>query len=574
MKLNKELFGRLWQNTLKRIRSPRWWLDVLTDPVVRHAGLFATMMLMLTVVPVAYYFFIKPLVKGWVFDAATQMASEAVVASWCILAVYCLLRRLHKVAGIVWLVVAFLFLTANWLIDLVLALVYKCSFTKDIAGVIAATNPAEGADFIESYGKPGAWKWLFITAAVFIAAAPAAAYAVRLIRRYLAQCVRMWIRIVVLAVLLASLANVIFSEGTLVTQTNLRSKIKIFYDLNLGHEIVPANPAIVHDPASAPQKIMVIIGESLSRSHCSLYGYGKYTEPWLSKLKADSLLWVFERPEAPATGTMAALKRVVGTWNGEDSRNWYECPTFIEIARLSGYRVDWISNQSCKGVYDNPVVKIAEFCDRRKFTSGGMYGMSSMGYDAALIPLVKEWLDDAPSLTVVHLIGNHISYSNRYPSVSRLFKSEDYPELPDGQRDVVSNYDNSVYYNDYVVNELMNLFADHDAVVIYFSDHAQDLYESSPTYYGHGRSDDPVSTRAGKAIPFYVYTSPVYRARHPEMVARIAASVSRPLNTSNLTYALMDIMSTRFAANNDVAEKSFFSVPAPKDTVARLTNNH
>lgn len=541
-----------------RIASWRRWLCVLTEPVVRTPGLFASIVLMLTVVPFGYYFYVKPGMLASPFTSALLMLAEAAVVGWSVLAVYGLLLRFHKVAGRLWLFAIFVPLTANWMIDLVLMHVYRCSFTKDIAGVIMATDMSEGANFIEAYFTADLCLWAVSSLAVFAGSLAAFACLRRYLCRLLSHGVKMAVRMVVVASLAGAWIMVIFSDSCLVTGTNFRNKIATFATLDTGHAVVPQNPSVAHDPSDAPRKIVVIIGESLCRSHCSLYGYEKCTQPLLELLRDRGELYVFSHPSSPAVHTMASLQRIVGTWDGDPRVNWYECPTFIEIARLSGYRVSWISNQSCKGVYDNPVVKIAEFCDRRRFTSDGMYGIESGGYDEAIVAPVKEWIDDRKDLTVIHLMGSHVSYANRYPPGYAVFKASDYGHLPSTQRSTVACYDNSVLYNDSVVGVLMAAYAGQDAVVFYFSDHAQDLYDTDPAYFGHSRPEDPASVAVGKAVPLLVYMSPVFQTRHPGMARRIAASVGNDADLSNFTYTLMDVMHTRFTDNDDVIRKTFF----------------
>lgn len=336
-----------------------------------------------------------------------------------------------------------------------------------------------------------------------------------------------------------------------VTKTNICGKYKTFVEGDYGHEIVTSNVGIVADASKAPQKVVVIIGESLSRSHCSVYGYEKQTQPYLESLVADSSMVVFDQPTAPALHTIEVFKYIIGTWNGEPDRNWYECPTFLEIARRSGYRLSWISNQSPKGVYDNPVKKIADYCDRLCFTGNGMNGSAGMnksdGKDGLLIPMTKKWIDDVKDLSVIHLMGSHVAYHLRYPKEYDKFFTSDYDRPTKRERSVLKCYDNSVLYNDMVVHSLMKMYDGQDAVVIYFSDHAQDMFESDSHYFGHGRDNVPASVTAAAAIPMMVYMTPEFRVKHPDTEAYIRDVATRPFNTTGLTDMLMKIMHTNFA---------------------------
>lgn len=538
--------------SLRRSRLP----ESLAAPFTAALGWMLVMTAMQTVMPLYYYFVVRPGMLASNFGSTVLMLAEAIILSWALLMPYTLLHRKKILAG-VWLVASLVPLTVNWLIDLACAIIYETSFSPDIAGVILASNLSEGADFLASYGGGPAAMAASLSMLLFLILGFAGWWLTRLMRRTDMIC-RGYCMIAALTVLLLSAVIAVAEPPQLVTKVNLRGKTATFMRLDLGHEIEPQHPELRQVSTDKPQKIVVIIGESLSRTHCSLYGYGRDTQPLLTKLRDDSSLVVFSHPTAPACHTMAALQRVVGTWDGEESRRWYECPTFIEVARLSGYPVTWLSNQAAKGIYDNPVVRIAEFCDRHRFTNGGMMGVNSGGYDEALLPLIDEAMTSSADLTVIHLMGSHISYDNRYPASFSRLREEDYPELPSLQRETIAAYDNSVLYNDFVVSSIMNRYADKDAVVIYFSDHAQDLYRSSPTYCGHTRADNPVSVEAGREIPFLVYLPHPFREAHPAIAARIKAAANRQVNTTDLIYTLMDLTGTTFAADPAAVDRSAF----------------
>ena len=150
-------------------------------------------------------------------------------------------------------------------------------------------------------------------------------------------------------------------------------------------------------------------------------------------------------------------------------------------------------------------------------------------------------------LSVIHLLGSHVAYYLRYPKHYNRFRPADYDRPTRRQRIVLSSYDNTVLYNDMVVSRLMRLYDRQDAIVIYFSDHAQDLFESDRHFFGHGRDGVPASEAAAAAIPMMVYMTPAFRRRHPDTEALIRRAAARPFNTTDLTVLLMQIMHTEFA---------------------------
>lgn len=80
-----------------------------------------------------------------------------------------------------------------------------------------------------------------------------------------------------------------------------------------------------------------------------------------------------------------------------------------------------------------------------------------VAHDGALLPIIKEAKKSQRerNFYVVHLMGNHMDYKKRYPEEFDKFKSDDIA-LPFTQKQKVALAccDNSVLYNDYVVNEI------------------------------------------------------------------------------------------------------------------------
>lgn len=549
--------------TLKQ-KLRRNWLRILTAPMVHTPGLMALFVVMQCAIPYHYYFHVKPqLTDSDIFGNMCIMLSEATVMAWCMLLMYHLLGLWRKWVAMAWGGICMAALSANAMIDFALLNIYRCSFTSDIAGIIAATNPGEGADFVRTYIDADFVAQLALFISIYGAAYLTGSLLVgKLLKGYILSHHPQWcspIRYTALALTAAAWSVTIASAPTLVSNTNLRSKGATFATLNLGHEIVPQHPTLAVDTSNAPTDIVIIIGESHCRTHSSLYGYPLNTQPLLQQLADDSLLHVFIHPTSPAQQTMRAITQIIGTYEGQPDRNWYECLTLLEAANLSGYRTYWLSNQAAKGVYDNPVVKIAEFCDIHEFTNDGMTGVTSAGYDEEILPLIDKHITDrGRKLTIIHLMGSHVSYASRYPASYEKFTADDYIDCSENQRQTLAEYDNSLLYNDFITSSIMRRYATRDAVVIYLSDHAQDLFDSSDDYFGHSTTT-PESMAAGSAIPFYVYLSPAFIHLHPSKAHRIAAAVDRPINTTDLIFTVMDLMGTTLPDDPSIVTvRSFF----------------
>ena len=123
---------------------------------------------------------------------------------------------------------------------------------------------------------------------------------------------------------------------------------------------------------------------------------------------------------------------------------------------------------------------------------------------------------------------------------------------------MLSEYDNSVLYNDWVIYEVIRKFENTDAVVVYFSDHGQDVYDSSDNYAGHSKIGNLKSEEAGTNIPFVVYTSPIFREKHPELQQRIENAVNRLYRTDSVMYTIMDVAGVETVNGVSYKHKSLF----------------
>jgi glucan phosphoethanolaminetransferase (alkaline phosphatase superfamily) len=165
-----------------------------------------------------------------------------------------------------------------------------------------------------------------------------------------------------------------------------------------------------------------------------------------------------------------------------------------------------------------------------------------------LIPIATNYHLNAPNnLIFIHLMGSHADFNQRYPARYAKFTAADYNGFPAGQRPDRAEYDNSVLFNDYVVSSLINIYAKQDAVILYFSDHALDIYDTSDDYCGHAIEGDKKSNYYGRQIPFLIYTSAEFRQKHSDLTQLIENATDKQINTTDLPYIIMQLMGITFA---------------------------
>ena len=301
--------------------------------------------------------------------------------------------------------------------------------------------------------------------------------------------------------------------------------------------------------------IVLIIGESFIKRHSSLYGYNKTTNPNLGRLHQAGNLAVFTDVITPRHGTSEAFKLFLSMARIKDSIRWCSTPLFPTLFKQAGYRVSFCSNQFVKesekdrenatgaGFFYHPGIEPYIF-DERNHTLHKYDGEMIQEYFAEH----SASANTLHSLTIFHLLGQHVSFKDRYPQKYAHFSGKDYTdrkELTNKQKQEVAEYDNATLYNDFVVSTIINHYKDKDAIVIYFSDHGEECNDFR-AHIGRSGDWDIIEKKAGIEclrcqfdIPFMIYTSPVYQQNHPQIIDEINSATERPFMTDDLPHLLL-----------------------------------
>ena len=295
--------------------------------------------------------------------------------------------------------------------------------------------------------------------------------------------------------------------------------------------------------------IVLVIGESYNKHHSQLYGYEKPTTPFQKTLAEQGSLVPFTDVVAPWNLTSFVFKHFLSLHAVGDSGEWCDAPLFPEVFRKAGYHVTFITNQfqseAKEAVYDfsggfflnNPEMSKRQFDTR----NNGLYRFDE-GVLKAYDQLKPK--NQAHNLVILHLMGSHVEYRARYPQPARRFftpENANRPELNKKQRYILSDYDNSVRYNDSIVYAVTQRFIDQDAVVIYMPDHGEEIFDGSPFMYGrmHGANIDYRLARNEMEIPFWIWGSPQYIENHPYGWQAIQNAKDRPMMTDVLPHLLL-----------------------------------
>lgn len=506
----------------------------LMAPIVQNLHIWIVIYLMTTIFDV-YYF----CGRGEYVSIVTVMAGKLLFSYLWVLPLGLKTKWIKKI----YLIGVLSIVTIFSLIDGFCVIKLGARFNENFVAMIKGSNPAEVLEFFENYGI----SQFLVLLVVAIVALVAVCFLFREIREKLPKWIKGTIALaVVLSAILVSctfsswLNYMIIGKCLMFTAKTENYDYKEYYtDLNL---------ASTHN--DAPQNVVLIIGESLSRQHCQLFGYEQNNQPCLSKLKDDSLLYTFDKVRSVDVVTTLNFKGFMSTYNPtrHNKDEWYKHTTFIEVMQKCGYNTHWISNHSKKGFHDNIIGRYADLCDTLHYNDWYSSSYNYIKYDESLLATISDFKNKTTkerNFYVCHLMGSHYAFSSRYPEQYSQYTPQDYAHIPENQREKIAEYDNTVLYNDYVVSSIISMFADEDAVVVYFSDHGLDLYYSSDNYCGH--STTAKGNEYAVQIPFLIYTSERYKQHCPEIVEKMRKNEHAEYCTADLIYLLMDIVGVDFA---------------------------
>ena len=309
--------------------------------------------------------------------------------------------------------------------------------------------------------------------------------------------------------------------------------------------------------------VVFVLGESTYRGRMHLYGYDLENTPNLDALAETGELVVFRDVISPKSATVAVLKELFTFHDWEVGKEWYQCNNLMDVLKAAGYRTYWLSNQESSGIWGNVAQLYANRCTKKAYTALRESREDYGRLDEELFPLVEGALAEAgeKNFYVIHLMGGHGLYYMRFPYLFTKFTAEDIhgpqAELPEEKRTELAQYANALYYNDYVVSSLFDMFRQKNAIVIYLPDHGETIYDDGSNFAGHVEENPNKYTLE---VPLIFWASDTFRARYPEKWASVQNAALRPYMTDDMIHTILDLMDIRtpeFDASKSVIHPDF-----------------
>ena len=300
---------------------------------------------------------------------------------------------------------------------------------------------------------------------------------------------------------------------------------------------------------NTPRTLVLVIGESTTRSRMGVYGYERDTTPLIEQFEKDNPDFVvFNDVVSSRPYTIEILQQALTLADEQHPDLYLSKPSLIDLMKQAGYKTFWITNQQTMTKRNTMLTMFSKQADEQFYMNNDR-NQSSRQYDSSVFEPFKSVLNDPTEkkFIVIHLLGTHMKYELRYPEGHEYQRFNDKSglafDLDDDKLDVYNSYDNAIMFNDFVITKLFNLFKASDAngFILYFSDHGEDVYQTAP-HDVLGRNEK-APTRAMYTIPFMLWQSPKWLTNHPN---NFQSYVNRKFSTQDLIHTWSDLAGLSF----------------------------
>lgn len=330
---------------------------------------------------------------------------------------------------------------------------------------------------------------------------------------------------------------------------------------------IPPLVNLTEVPKTLPTTVVIVIGESTTRTHMSLYGYPRDTNPKLSSIKKN--LVTFNNVFSSRPTTIESLEQVLTFADQTHPDDYKTTPSIINMMKQAGYKTYWITNQQTMTKRNTMLTTFAKQADEQVFLNNARQQNSYSFDEKVLAPFAEKLANqDEKKLIIVHMLGTHMKYIYRYPEAFNYFKDNKGVQSalsadPDKVQ-WVNEYDNAIRYNDHVVYELIDSLKktsqQQQSLLVYFSDHGEDVYETAPHDFKGRNEGKP--TYPMYAVPFMVWHSDNW-----QLAAKLAdpAIRNRQYDNADFIYTWSDLMGLSYEGYRD--DESLISQHFAEDAI-------
>ncbi len=281
---------------------------------------------------------------------------------------------------------------------------------------------------------------------------------------------------------------------------------------------------------------VLVIGEAPRASFWSLFGYDRETTPRMSAMRG---LVPFRDVLTQSNTTHKSVPVLLSPCSAENYDSIYKCKSIVTLFREAGFRTAFISNQPANKSLTKFFASEADETVDITLKNGSYENR----YDGEMIPELRRILFSSsdPLFVVVHMYGSHANHSKRYPKEFARFLPDEAPSVSLKHRDkIVHAYDNSIYYTDHVLAEIISLLEESSArtALLYCSDHGEDLLDDRQGRFLYA---SPTTTYYQLHTAAFAWFSAEYMEMYPEKLAAVSDNSWAAATTAAVFHTLGDL---------------------------------
>lgn len=289
------------------------------------------------------------------------------------------------------------------------------------------------------------------------------------------------------------------------------------------------------------QIYVLVIGETLRPDRLQLNGYHRTTTPELAKIPG---VVSFHDMISPWAWTRMSVPVIISRKTAADHSYFFNEKSLVAAFAETGFRTYWLSTQSPLGVHDSSVALHASEADEVQYLNPVGYKKEGF-YDEVLLDAFQRVLarKEQKQLIVLHTLGSHFSYTDRYPPAFDKFlpsgKGQKIGMHDSANRELLNNaYDNTVLYTDFVVSELIRQLQAQQAIasLLLVSDHGENIFDGNCDKSGHGHN-----TEFDYRVGALWWGSDQFRQQYPQKTQQMHQAARVPLLTSQTFHTMLHL---------------------------------
>ncbi len=296
------------------------------------------------------------------------------------------------------------------------------------------------------------------------------------------------------------------------------------------------------DSLLPPHNVVLVLAEDIYSHlmHCYNPIVSDNTPTIDSLLQAGSLIKLDSVYSASDNAALAAAW-TLSLCPKDSPDSWDTYPSIYSIFRAAGYDTYWLDNtpRIARGLDVYP--QLAADCDQHFFTNlraDDQEWTDRIPYDDAVLDQLKQ-LESQFRLTTIHLLGARSNIWWRIPEefckYNRLSANIDI-DLPGDALDHVAQYYNVIYYQDYLLKQLIAHYQKSPTILIFCS--PVGVYSE-----WHPYSSDQVAPEMRGQVPMLLYLSPAMQRISPALRDQLLQLNAERHNLSDLPQLLMRLSS-------------------------------